>query len=857
MKTDEMKRRAEQIIAEQPERMHELPAQDIQELIHELQVHQIELEMQNDELRKAQLEVETSRRKYHDLYDFAPVGYFTLDERGIILEVNLAGAVLLGVERRYVVGRGFSSFLAPESQERFYYYREQAQATKREQHCEIKIIWKNGASFYVKLQMVAAQYDADETNHIQVTATDINDRKRAEDVLRKSHELLERLVDERTETLRKSEAQYRELVQNANSIIYRRDTEGNITFFNEYAQHFFGYSEDEILGKNVVGTIVPETDSAGNDLTAMIADISTDPDRYAVNENENMRCSGERIWIAWTNKAIRDEEGTIQEILCVGSDMTERRVMQKKLQESESWYRTLFETTGAGTVIIEDDMTISLANEEFTRITDYSKEEIEGRRWNEFVAEKDLEMMMAYHRRRRGDPLAAPSHYECTLVDKQGTERDNLISISMIPGTKKSIASFLDITEQKHLARELHESLTQYRLLADNVLDVIWTMDINLRFTYISPSISKLLDYNLDEIQGILIKKILTPHSWKVVQKLWQQFREAVARSNHRTQLRKPLTAELELIHKDGSVVHVETQMTYLAPTEEYPEAILGVARDITQRKRYERERWETEYRYHVLFDHSPMGVIHYDTDFHIIDCNEAAAAILGTTREHVVDFDLKRLEDRSTIPALTAPFEGNVGVFEGFYRTTTTRTELWMALRTAPLYGSDGTIDGGVALIEDISNRVQTQQALEIETRSLAETNTALKVLYDQVETNRQEFQSDVFFNVKQLILPYIEKLRVCRTDNDRDTCLQVLETNLHNIVSPFLREMTMGHYSLTPKELHVATLVKEGKTNKEIADLLHLSKRSVEFHRDNIREKCGLKNKKANLRSFLLSLK
>jgi len=212
----------------------------------------------------------------------------------------------------------------------------------------------------------------------------------------------------------------------------------------------------------------------------------------------------------------------------------------------------------------------------------------------------------------------------------------------------------------------------------------------------------------------------------------------------------------------------------------------------------------------------------------------------------------------------LTALLEGSEGVFEGHYKTTTTQAELWISLRTAPLYHHDGTIDGGVAIMEDISERAQARQdleeskeVLEIKTRSLEEAYTALRVLYEQVEQNKKELQGDVLYNVRQLILPYIEKLRVCRTNSDRETCLQVLETNLNNIVSPFLREMTVDHYNLTPKELHVATFVKEGKTNKEIADLLHLSQRSVEFHRDNIREKLGLKNKKANLRSFLLSMK
>ncbi|MBT8489708.1 MAG: PAS domain-containing protein [Deltaproteobacteria bacterium] len=158
--------------------------------------------------------------------------------------------------------------------------------------------------------------------------------------------------------------------------------------------------------------------------------------------------------------------------------------------------------------------------------------------------------------------------------------------------------------------------------------------------------------------------------------------------------------------------------------------------------------------------------------------------------------------------------------------------------------------------VLERTAELQERNRELEIKTRSLMETNTALGVLFEQVEKNRQDLQWDVLCNVKQLILPYIEKLKACRTDNDRDTCLQVLETNLNNIISPFLRQMTLTHYKLTPKELHVATLVKEGKTNKDIANLLHLSVRSVEFHRDNIRNKLGLKNKKANLQSFLLSL-
>ena len=117
--------------------------------------------------------------------------------------------------------------------------------------------------------------------------------------------------------LAESERNFRELVQNANSIIYRRTSDGIITFINRYAQLFFGYEEDEIVGKNVIGTIVPVEDSEGRDLTKMIHSIASDPEHYVNNENENMLRSGERVWIAWTNKVICDERGAAKEIpLC-------------------------------------------------------------------------------------------------------------------------------------------------------------------------------------------------------------------------------------------------------------------------------------------------------------------------------------------------------------------------------------------------------------------------------------------------------------------------------------------------------------------------------------------------------------
>ncbi|MBN2125465.1 MAG: PAS domain S-box protein, partial [Deltaproteobacteria bacterium] len=131
--------------------------------------------------------------------------------------------------------------------------------------------------------------------------------------------------------LRSSERKYRELVMLANSIILRWSRDGRITFLNEFGQRFFGYTEAEILGGHVVGTIVPNNESTGRDLRPMMEEILAEPQKFERNINENMRCNGERVWIDWTNKAVLDEQGQISEILSIGSDVTDRMHAEEQI----------------------------------------------------------------------------------------------------------------------------------------------------------------------------------------------------------------------------------------------------------------------------------------------------------------------------------------------------------------------------------------------------------------------------------------------------------------------------------------------------------------------------------------------
>ncbi|TMA90889.1 MAG: PAS domain S-box protein [Deltaproteobacteria bacterium] len=141
--------------------------------------------------------------------------------------------------------------------------------------------------------------------------------------------------------LRADEATYRDIVNRTNSIVLRWDPEGRVIFLNDYGQSFFGYTSDELVGHSVLGLIVPDAESSGRDLNAMIHDLLRHPERYLSNENENVRRDGDRVWITWRNTPIVDAEGRLVEILSTGIDTTERKRAEDALRLSEKRFREL------------------------------------------------------------------------------------------------------------------------------------------------------------------------------------------------------------------------------------------------------------------------------------------------------------------------------------------------------------------------------------------------------------------------------------------------------------------------------------------------------------------------------------
>jgi DNA-binding CsgD family transcriptional regulator len=149
-----------------------------------------------------------------------------------------------------------------------------------------------------------------------------------------------------------------------------------------------------------------------------------------------------------------------------------------------------------------------------------------------------------------------------------------------------------------------------------------------------------------------------------------------------------------------------------------------------------------------------------------------------------------------------------------------------------------------------------QSQEALIEQKQNLEETNIAMKVLLKQREADKLELEKKVLTNVKDLILPYVDKLKNTRLKARDRTLVEIIDTHLQDIISPLLQRFSNAKILLTPQEMQVAALVKDGKTSKEIADVLNVSETTVNFHRKNLRVKFGLTNKRTNLRSYLMSI-
>ncbi|MCX8064454.1 MAG: response regulator [Candidatus Hydrogenedentes bacterium] len=303
-----------------------------------------------------------------------------------------------------------------------------------------------------------------------------------------SQESLARELAEKN--LQIEELKFKELVDNVNSIILRMKPDGTIVFINQFAEDFFMYDKDELVGKNVIGTIVPPLDSNFRNLQEMIIDIGKNPHKYKNNENENIKKNGERVWISWTNKAIYDENGNITEILCVGNDLTEHKKMEEEIVRAK---KQLEEKNQELAKLVEETKNLAV------------KAELANKAKTAFLAK------MSHEIRTPLNGIIGILHLLSSGVKDPSTKEFIDMALSNAEALLSLLNNLLELSRIEAGKVPIHKSLFSLRELTEEIIQMFWyrAREKTLMLTYsIAHNTPEYLIGDISKIRQILINLV-------------------------------------------------------------------------------------------------------------------------------------------------------------------------------------------------------------------------------------------------------------------------------------------------------------------------------------------------------------
>jgi PAS domain S-box-containing protein len=274
-----------------------------------------------------------------------------------------------------------------------------------------------------------------------------------------------------------------------------------------------------------------------------------------------------------------------------------------------------------------------------------------------------------------------------------------------------------------------------------------------------------------------------------------------------------------------------------------------------------------SEARYRTMVETMGDGLSEIDEHQNTTYANDTLCRMWGRSRDEIIGVPVTRFVDDENRAVLMVQLEKRRRGESRPYEIVWNRkdgSKLHTLMTPTPYFDQAGRFKGSFAVVTDISRQKKEKDLLEMmvqqrtgelqtKTRHLEEVNTALRVLLKKREQDRQLLEEQMLVNIRELVMPYIDRMKNSRLDERQTACLDVMAATLEDIVSPFLHKLPLAFLHLTPSEIQVANLIKHGKTTKEIAQVLTLSDKTIEFYRKRIRKKLGITRRAVNLRTFL----
>jgi two-component system, cell cycle sensor histidine kinase and response regulator CckA len=673
---------AEEKLSKSSDTIPELKDKTPEDIIHELQVHQIELETQNEELKRVQLELEQSKDKYQDLYDFAPVGYFTLSDKGMIKEVNLTGASLLRIPRPKLINMRFGHFVAPESEDKWYQHIVDVLKQEVKQTCDVAIKCGDGSLLHARLASMRMDVPSERlgpnfgSHAVRVAVTDITEGMRAEQEVRK----------------------FKMIADRANYGCAMTDLDGCLTYVNEAFAAMHGFSSMELIGNNLS---VFHSDEQLEHVNQLLKKLLQD-DSFDFQEVWHAKLDGSVFPTLMSASVIKDEEGTPLFFSATAIDITDRKRVEEELRISEDKFSKAFHLNPDAILItrLVDGMIVSV-NEGFKQIFGDVEEEVIGK------SSLELNIWVNHEDRNRVIERLKTYGKINDLEFRFRTKKRGIIqglmsaSIIMLEGVAHVLSITRDITDRKKAEESLKQSEERFSkvfqygpalITLSNVDDGTY-VDVNDKFCEVSGF-----------SRADCIGKTAMDFGWLLPEERNRLFEELHTHGRVRAMDLNTLTKDKRELHLIYNGELIQTQNGPL---------LLSIAEDISEREQSK----EQEKRLMTAIEQAAEAVVITDSTGIILYVNPAEEKISGYSSAELIGQGVnifksgKHREDFFTNMWETI----NAGDrWSGrFVNRKKDGTEYHEDATISPVYDNSGDLTNFVAVKRDVTKQLELQHQL------------------------------------------------------------------------------------------------------------------------------------------------